>query len=147
MCANKNNNSVTKLGEINGKKIQVTQWRNSFLLNYNSNALNLQFDPFTLTKLGLYPDKSQVNDDSKYMDSKRFNLFIPFDDLSEENLQKLRELDIFFKTSNTVIFGSVHVAYVYLLLLYTLLWHSHCHFLYFQKSLKIPLGSISCISS
>jgi hypothetical protein len=99
MCANKNNNSVTKLGEINGKKIQVTQWRNSFLLNYNSNALNLQFDPFTLTKLGLYPDKSQVNDDSKYMDSKRFNLFIPFDDLSEENLQKLRELDIFFKTN------------------------------------------------
>jgi hypothetical protein len=94
---NKTNN-VLKLNEIAPKNVEVKEYKTSYLLNYNGNALNLQLDPLTLSKYGLYPNKSLV-DESKYIENKKFNVWIPFDDFTPENLQKLKDLDNYFKTN------------------------------------------------
>ena len=98
MSAQNKNNRVTKLNDINVKGIEPKEYKSSNLLNYEGQALNLQLEPLTLTKYGLYPNKSLV-EEGKYVDNKRFNVWIPFEDFTKENMAKLREFDTFFKNN------------------------------------------------
>jgi hypothetical protein len=90
---------VTKLSELNNKKVSVNTYKNSKLLNYDGKRLNLQLSEITLTKLGLYPSKSILDDVSQFNEKNATSFLVSLDDMQSDDLKKLRELDTFLKNN------------------------------------------------